>query len=140
MCRFQAFTIDTANDTTDKSTMIRVLADFRPYLNLLMIYHSRKYHNNSERFMHLCQKLGFTLVLIGNVLYLIGTIWYCINQPLELGIIVRPLSFVVGLIQMYLVYISLVPKRERIDTIIKSLQETIEQSMGVVQCAWGYRP
>lgn len=121
------FHIDSINMVDGSSTII-VLEKFRPFLKILMIYHSRNYQNNSERFVHLCQIFAFSLVLIFFWLFIITDAWFCIDQQFDLNVIAQPISFLIHGIEMHFVYISIIAKCVQIDMIINRLQKIVEHS------------
>lgn len=109
------------------SENIQVLGNFRPLLNILTIYHSKDYRDSNHRIVHICQRFGFSLMLLGTSISIITNAWFCVDQEFDLNVVAQPISFWISSVQMIFVYITIVPKSVRIEMIINRLRAIVRK-------------
>lgn len=112
---------------TGSSANIQVLENFRPLLNILMIYHSKDYRNSNQRIINVCQRFGFSLIWLGSWISIITNAWFCYDEHFELGVTAHPISIMVSAIQMNFVYVATLPEVRRIYITINRLQAIVRE-------------
>lgn len=107
---------------------LQILHQFRPFLQMLTIYHRKHYQSTNRRTLlrNYCQLIGISLLSISTCIFSVSNVRFCIDQQFDLNIIAHPFSFFLGDLQMQLIYIAIVSQSERVEKIVDSLQKVIE--------------
>lgn len=110
---------------------IEVLIKFRPFLHILLNFLPLKTNDaKKQRFgvaRIICHLIGFVILLFFAIIFFISSIWFCIDEQLNLELVAQPISILLGGISMVLIYISIIPNGEGVKGIVDFIQKIVEK-------------